>query len=125
VERLNRVQRFLEQHEKMLPVRAHWLAWSHVVKLSRGDVLALARARDRLLERLYNNGLRPEQDLPSFLRFAGQPTSQRFRAVRQWMSDLCGMAQEWIKEGGGNTMHAGAQTAAYVDLTFAFGLARM
>ena len=36
-------------------MRAVWLAWSHVVKLSRGDVLALARARDRLLERLFHN----------------------------------------------------------------------
>ena len=49
----------------------------------------------------FNNGLRPEQDLPSFLRFAGQPTSQRFRAVRQWMNDLANLAQEWLKESGG------------------------
>jgi hypothetical protein len=101
------------------------MAWAHLAQLSRGDVLALARARDRLLERLYTNGLRPEQDLPSFLRFAGQPTSQRFRAVRQWLTDLAGLAQDWIKEGG-NALHtATAQTPAYVDLIFAFGLARL
>src|SRR5262249_36226201 len=74
-------------------------------------------------ERLYHNGLRPEQDLPSFLRFAGQPTSQRFRAVRQWMTELAKMAQEWIKDAG--APNATAQTPAFVDLIFAFGLARL
>ena len=96
--RLGPVSRFLEAHERLLPVRAVWLAWSHLRRLSGGDVLALARARDRLLERLYHNGLRPEQDLPSFLRFAGQPTSQRFRAVRQWMIDLGKLAQDVAKD---------------------------
>lgn len=124
VERLGEVTRFLETHEKLLPVRSVWLAWSHLAMLAHGDVLALARARDRLLERLYNNGLRPEQDLPSFLRFAGQPTSQRFRAVRQWLIDLANLAQDWLKDGTG-VPSATAQTTAYVDLVFAFGLARL
>jgi hypothetical protein len=123
VGRLGQVSRFLEANEKLLPVRAVWLAWSHLTLLSRGDVLALARSRDRVLERLFHNGLRPEQDLPSFLRFAGQPTSQRFRAVRQWMTDLAALAQEWVKEGG--VPNATAQTPAYVDLVFSFGLARL
>jgi hypothetical protein len=124
VSRIGQVSRFLETHEKMLPVRAVWLAWLHITRLSRGDVLALARARDRLLERLYHKGLRPELDLPSFLRFAGQPTSQRFRAVRQWMTDLAGLAQEWISMKGG-VPSATAQTPAYADLLFAFGLAKL
>jgi len=123
MQRVGQVSRFMETHERLLPVRGVWLAWVHLTLLSKGDVLALARARDRLLERLYHNGLRPEQDLPSFLRFAGQPTSQRFRAVRQWMVDLAALAQDWIKEGG--PASATAQTAAYVDLIFAFGLARL
>ncbi|MFO0878493.1 MAG: hypothetical protein U0840_14230 [Gemmataceae bacterium] len=123
VQRFGPVSRFLEAHEKLLPVRAVWLAWSHLTLLSKGDVLALARARDRLLERLYTNGLRPEQDLPSFLRFAGQPTSQRFRAVRQWMIDLAKLAQEWVKAEPAPNLTA--QTPAYVDLIFSFGLARL
>jgi hypothetical protein len=123
MERLNGVQRFLETHEKLLPVRCTWLAWRSLVQLSKDDVLTLARARDRLLERLFHNGLRPEQDLPSFLRFSGQPTSQRFRAVRQWMTNLCSQAHAWIQGGGGPA--AGAPTVAYTDLVFAFGLARL
>jgi hypothetical protein len=120
VQRLGPITRFLETNERLLPVRASWLAWAHLALLSKGDVLALARARDRVLERLYHAGLRPEQDLPSFLRFAGQPTSQRFRAVRQWMVGLAEQAQEWIATQGTQ-----GQTSAYVDLIFAYGLARL
>src|SRR5262249_32014116 len=43
--------------------------------------------------------------------------------VRQWMTDLAGLAQDWIKEGG--VPNATAQTPAYVDLVFSFGLARL
>jgi hypothetical protein len=126
VQRLSPVSRFLEKNERLLPVRAVWLAWAHLAQLSQGDVLGLARARDRLLERLYHSGLRPEQDLPSFLRFAGQPTSQRFRAVRQWLTDLGDGAQAWIANvSGKGALYPSAQTAAYVDLIFAFGLARL
>jgi hypothetical protein len=123
VERLQQVQRFLEAHERLLPVRGVWLAWSHLVQLSGGDVLALARARDRLLERLFHNGLRPEQDLPHFLRFAGEPTSQRFRAVRKWMTDLAGLAQKWVQANADAVQKPPMD--AYVNLLFAFGLARL
>ncbi len=126
--RLNPLQRFLEAHEKLLPVRAAWLAWSHLVRLSRTDVLALARTRDRLLERLFHNGLRPEQDLPSFLRFAGQPTNQRYRAARQWMTRLAGLAHDWVRQKEPIRLDDKAplpQTDSYIDLTFAFGLARL
>jgi hypothetical protein len=125
MERLNTVQRFLEAHESLLSIRATWLAWSAFVHLTGGDVLALARARDRLLERLFRNGLRPEQDLPSFLRYSGQPTSQRYRAVRQWMSQLCGMAHAWSKEPANASDQAREETQAYINLIFAYGLARL
>ena len=86
VTRLEPLHRFLEAHERLLPVRAAWMAWYHLVHLSSGDTLALARARDRLLERLFQNGLSPNEDLPGFLRFAGQPEEPRFRAARQWLT---------------------------------------
>jgi hypothetical protein len=127
VERLAPLGRFLEKYERFLPVRAQWLAWLALAWLAGNDALALARARDRLLERLYQNGLRPEQDLPSFLRFAGQPTSQRFRAVRDWLSELGDLAQKWLQlQGPPLPSQSGhPQTLAYVDLIFAFGLARL
>jgi hypothetical protein len=126
-EELNDVQQFLEEHERLLPVRAVWLAWTSVARLSRGDALALARARDRLLERLFQNGLRPEQDLPGFLHFAGQPSSQRFRGVRQWMTNLASLAQNWIQKKAQDASSGGRppETSAYADLIFAYGLARL
>jgi hypothetical protein len=123
MQRLQAVQRFLEKHEKLLPVRACWLAWYHLVQLLDGDVLALARARDRLLERLFQSGLRPEQDLPSFLRAAGQPASQRFRDVREWMRELCDKAHAWAEETRDPAQKP--PTAPYIDLLFAFGMARL
>jgi hypothetical protein len=124
VERLAKAQRFLEAHEKFLPVRAAWLAWSHLTRLSGGDVLALARARDRLLERLFQNGLRPEQDLPGFLRFSGQPTSQRFRGLRQWLRQMNEKAAAWSRKAPANAGGPGAMEG-FLDLIFAFGLARL
>src|SRR5262249_35920887 len=88
----------------------------------------LARARDRLLERLFLNGLRPEQDLPSFLRFGGQATSQRFRGVGQWLRGMADRAHDWIgKQGVELTTQPGANPATREarDLLFAFGLARL
>src|SRR5262249_14197051 len=93
--RVQPVQRFLEKHEYLLPVRAAWRAWGHLGQLARGDVLALARARDRLLERLFQNGVRPEVDMPSFLRYAGQPGGTRFRGVREWLLKMCDLARKW------------------------------
>lgn len=127
IERLPALQRFLEKHEKLLPVRACWLAWYHLVQLTDGDVLALARARDRLLERLFHNGLRPDQDLPSFLRFAGHPASMRFRGLGQWLDGLCDKALRWLSKQKVAITAIGktAATSAYAELVFAFGLARL
>jgi hypothetical protein len=127
MQRLPAVQRFLEKHEKVLPVRACWLAWHHLTQLLDGDVLALARARDRLLERLFHNGLRPEQDLPNFLRIAGQPTERRGRGLGQWMLKLHELARCWVdRQRGQNPLdYRDAKTKEYIDLLFAFGLARL
>jgi formylglycine-generating enzyme required for sulfatase activity len=41
-----------------------------------------------------------------------------------WLRELRDLAQEWVKEQG-SPGHASPQTTAYVDLIFAFGLARL
>ncbi len=108
-------------------MRIVWLAWLALSQLAGGDTLAMARARDRLLQRLFQSGLRPELDLPGFLRFAGQPSNRRFQVVRQWMTNLVALVQHWIKERCADPLdeaHA-KLTPAYVDLIFAFGLARL
>ncbi len=127
MQRLPIIQRFLEKHEKLLPVRACWLAWYHFVHLTDGDVLTLARARDRLLERLFYNGLRPEQDLPSFLRFAGQSIDRRSRGLGGWMVKISELARRWVdrQRGQGVFEYKESKTQEYIDLLFAFGLARL
>jgi hypothetical protein len=128
LDRLHAVQRFLEKHEGMLPVRAVWLVWRSLVRLVQGDMLALARARDRLLERLYQSGLRPETDLPGFLRFFGRPTHQPYLGLRQWLTQLCELAHMWAEENGhraDNDEVLPVPTRGYIDLLFAFGLARL
>jgi hypothetical protein len=105
----------------LLGIRLAWLGWEAVNRLADGDVLALARARDRLLERLYLTGLNADLDLPGFLRFSGVKASARFHQVREQMLRLLPMVHRWIAQG-----HLPSPgTATYVDLLFAFGLARL
>ena len=77
------LQARLEAHEHWLPVRAAWLARSALALRERGDVLGLARTRDRLAERLLATGLSLELDTPSFLRFAGEGVRERFQEARE------------------------------------------
>ena len=119
--RLGRVQNLLERLESILPVRVAWLAWVAVVKLSGGDVLAQARARDRALERLHHQGLSPDLDLPGFLRFRGDASGTRARLVRDQLIELNPAARAWAERGRIVSGH----TLALADLMFAFGHARL
>ncbi len=119
--RLDRVTHFLEHNEATVPVRVAWLAWSAVYRLSGGDVLALARARDRTLERLHEQGLSRDLDLPSFLRFSGGGSSERGRQVRDALTRLRESSRFWIEKG----RWVGPYTASLSDLMFAYGLARL
>lgn len=120
--RLGKLQHHLERFEPMLPIRTAWLAWCAYVNLSHGDVLALARARDRLLERLFQHGLMPDRDVPSFLRARGMQSGDRFRAVRDQIVDLRPAAKKWSKK---HRKTAADTTDQYIDLIFAFALGRL
>jgi hypothetical protein len=119
------VQQYLERHDHLLSVRAAWLAWQ---ALTGGptdpDVLALAHARDRILERLLVGGLVPERDQPGFLRFAGRPEGDRMRIVRVAAERLRQLVRGWFEQ---STTIKGRfdRTPAYIDLFFAFGMARL
>jgi hypothetical protein len=123
--RLGPVKDFLEKNDRLMPVRAVWLASLGLTRLAGGDTLALARTRDRLLERLYSAGLRPEQDLPSFLRSNGETGNDRFRTVRHWLAELSDRSRRWVLEKGQLNIGPMAKTQSYSDLLFAFGLARL
>lgn len=125
-ERLGKLQHHLERFEPMLPIRTAWLAWNAYLKLSHGDVLALARARDRMLERLFQHGLMPDRDVPSFLRAKGMQSGDRFRAVRDQIVELRETAKKWSKRVRKATFMVVAETTDhYIDLIFAFAFARL
>ena len=95
-----------------------------VARLAGGDVFDWARVRDRLLERLLAEGLGAERDLPGFLRFAGQRDGDRLRPVRERAERLRLLIHQWFDR----TVEIKGKfdrTPAYVDLYFAFGMARL
>ena len=113
---------FLQQHEERLPVRAVWLAWMAIYKMSGNDLLLLARARDRLLERLFHRGLTAEADMASFLRIGSGADSDRFRVLRDQLLQLHQQSRDWISEPA---ITKNPQTKRYADLVFAFAFARL
>lgn len=119
---------FIQKHEKMAPVRAVWLAWNSLTRLS-GDMLGLARVRDRLLERLVADGLSPERDLPNLLRNAGHHDSERMRVVRTHVNRLHELARHWYIECENQVSITNSRkrssSAYFVDLIFAYGMARL
>jgi hypothetical protein len=121
-ERLGIIQHFLEKFDHLLSTRTSWLAWCAFAKLSGGDELSLARARDRLLERLFQQGLMPDRDVPGFIRAQGMKSGDRFLAVRDQIVDLRGLAKTWSAKHRGT---ASELTDSYIDLLFSFALARM
>ncbi|MBX9581371.1 MAG: hypothetical protein K2X87_13805 [Gemmataceae bacterium] len=115
--KLPAVQAYLDAHQAALPVRAVWLAAVRLARLTGSDVLGLARARDRLLLRLLQEGLSPERDLPAFLRFAGSRDATRLRAAREKCLELHRTVRAWAEPAPVNL--------PYVDLYFAYALARL
>jgi hypothetical protein len=142
VDALPQVQRLLDQHDGRLPVRAAWLARLGLSRLSGGDVVGLARSRDRLLERLHDHGLSADLDLPAALRFAEQGAGERVDRVRDWLIGAREVIHRWIEappagaavglrtaqdprlQPFGRGSSAGP-TRAYADLILAWGLARL
>lgn len=115
------LQQSILSAEPHLPVRTVWLLWRAIAKLSGGDVLTLAKARDRLLERLFHQGLKAELDLPGFLRRNAAHDRDRFRSIRTHIRTLHQLARRWTAGDAPAT----ARTSDYVDLVFAFGLAKL
>jgi hypothetical protein len=115
--RLPAVQNYLEKNEGALPVRAVWLTGCRLAQLSGSDVLGLARVRDRLLQRLLDQGLTAERDLPMFLRTAGLKDSERIRVVNEKATELHAAVRKWTESIPVNM--------PYVDLLFAFAIGKL
>ena len=119
--RLGRLQQTWEAHERLVPARVTWLGWAALARIAGGDALMLARARDRMLERLHEQGLDRAVDLPGFLRHGATPTGERARIVGDHLRTLHESAVAWI----GRDLFNARDTRPIADLIFAFGLARL
>ncbi|MFM8273174.1 MAG: hypothetical protein ACKODX_12730, partial [Gemmata sp.] len=124
--RLPAIQSYLETHDSSLPVRAAWLAGFRLAQLAGADVLGLARVRDRLLNRLLEQGLQPERDLPMFLRVAGMKDSERLRVAQDKAMELHGAIRKWLDHNASaqKNEHIKANHPL-VDLLFAFAMAKL
>ncbi|MBW2735448.1 MAG: hypothetical protein JRH20_23945 [Deltaproteobacteria bacterium] len=123
-ELLQRASRWIHEHGARLDVRSLWLAQLALARLSGGDQLLLARARDRVLLRL-RRGLSLQQDVPSFLRRgAGE---QGRLAGETLVAELEGLFTTYTRTKRTRTAVEAPepQTRAYVQLVFAFGFARL
>ncbi|MDB5308264.1 MAG: hypothetical protein JWO38_2466 [Gemmataceae bacterium] len=126
---LPRVLAFLDQHFDDLPARAAWLARLAVTRLCDGDTLGLARWRDRVLARLRDKGPGLDLDEPSFLRFHGTASPDRFQTAREWLARARKPILDWVTKlrPAGRLQWAGLDaeadcTAAYAQLMLAWGL---
>ena len=126
---LPRILAFLDHHFDDLPVRAAWLARLAASALCDGDVLGLARWRDRLLTRLAERGPGLDLDEPSFLRFHGTASADRFQTAREWLVRVREPALGWVQRhsDGGRLRWPGLDaetdaTAAYAQMMLAWGL---
>lgn len=126
---LSRIVALLNSHFDDLPVRAVWLARRAISRLSDGDVLGLARWRDRILARLRDKGPGLDVDEPSFLRFHGTSSPHRFQTARDWLARSRRPILEWIArlKTPGRLRREGldpetAHTSQYATLMLSWGL---
>lgn len=137
---LTRINAYLDANENELPIRAAWLARVALARCMRGDVLALAHTRDRLMARLGDNGLSLALDVPSFVRSAGSDDPERLGQVNKWLTTKRKTIHDWIAglapDRGPNSADARMPslyeyeaeipfTQAYADLMIAWGLSRL
>lgn len=126
-ERATEWNRWLERYADELDVRTYWLARCALARVSGGDELGLARARDRLLMRL-QNGLSLDRDVPRFLRALGRGTElsamQRTQHVATQLDSLLHAFSNTTRKR--YTIEAPfSLTKAYLCLQFAWGFARL
>jgi len=122
----------LEAAEENLPCRLVWLARVAIARLSGGDVLLLARGRDRLFARLQHETALAAQDTPSFLRFRALAGSDRYPRARDWLLRCREPIHRWLMKQGKSNRSAWAgldadipSTSAYADLMLAWGFAKL
>ena len=94
---LPRILAFLDYQFEDLPLRSAWLARLAAARVCDGDALGLARWHDRLLVRLADRGPGLDLDEPSFLRFHGSVSGERFQAARKCLESIHEKVHRWIE----------------------------
>ncbi|MEO8840731.1 MAG: hypothetical protein ABI591_25110 [Kofleriaceae bacterium] len=122
----HRVTRWLDDHDGELDARTLWLSRLGLAKLSNGDPLLLAHARDRILARLAG-GLPVERELPTFLRLAGRSGALGNASGEHLSTALEELATRIDKTKRKRTpLEAPPHlTGAYVSFLLAYGFARI
>lgn len=121
---LREMQEFLQRFEGELPARVAWLGWQILTRTMMRDVLTLARARDRFLDRLFQRGIRQDRDCPRFLLSPGEAHGNESRIGGGRWTTFRPMLSRWSQTQGQKLKAPGDRTAAYFDLILAFGMAR-
>ena len=114
----------LERFGRLLDLRTWWLTQVHLARppgtSGRGDTLLLARARDVVFGQL-QAGLPVSRELPAFLRFAGVGSAARLAEPLERIR-----GQFFTIKRARHPLEAPiALSRVYVDLVFAWGLARL
>jgi len=115
------VLRFLDRQDAQLDIRSMWLARVRVARRAN-DALMLARARDRALARLAH-GLSIERDVPTFLRLFDRGSQNAHRLAEEL--DAVRTRVERTNRTRSPVEAKPALTMAFVDLSIAWGLARL
>jgi hypothetical protein len=96
------------------------MAAAALAKCAGNDVLGLARARDRVLRRLFEHGLSAQLELPAFLRCANRPDAVRNAGVSHAAGGIDKLHQSVL-----TWMEKHASSRPYVDSIFAYGYAKL
>ncbi|MFT3698907.1 MAG: hypothetical protein QM831_37515 [Kofleriaceae bacterium] len=122
----HKVTRWLDDHDGELDARTLWLSRIGLAKLSGGDPLLLAHARDRILSRLAG-GLPVERELPAFLRLAGRSGALGNASGEHLTNALEELAGKIDKTKRKRTpLEAPPHlTGAYVNFLLGYGFARI
>lgn len=128
-EQLYRLQLWLDENDGGLDLRSLWLGHHALSRMVGSDALQLTRTRDRILARLFR-GLSVEQDVPTFLRFCG---GGAFGADTTTVTQLVTQLEQLFEvyrtaKRKRSAVEAAASeqlTHGYVELLFAWGLARL
>ena len=121
--RLPTLQLFLEKHEKLLSVRACWLAWFHLVRLTDGDVLALARAAPIACSNTFSQQLSSRTGFAELSALRGSAAWRAIPRSARWLKKLCNEVQKWVDAD--RDILIGKHHRRLRGSSIAFGLARL